>query len=196
MELKFIDIDGFYGGDQHWLPTERMQRGGCSTVTAAEICIFLSSTRPNLRGLYSGDPYAISKEEFVDFAAKMFEYVYPRPGGLTQLSLYTDGIEEYAKSVGVNVSFECMDGFASYEQAADFFTRAIDEGCCMPCLLLEHEDQSLDDILWHWFTLTGYEFVDDELFAVFATYGQRRVISFRHMWNTGREKRGGLIRVC
>ena len=195
MELSFINIDGFYGGDQHWLPTERMQRGGCSTVTVAEICAFLARTTPDLSGLYPGDPSSISKEEFISFASKLFEYVYPRPGGLTQLSLYTDGIAEYAGSVGITLSFECLDGSAPHQQAAAFFTGAIDEGSGIACLLLEHDDQSLDDILWHWFTLTGYEYENGELFAIFATYGQRRRISFRHMWNTGKEKRGGLVKI-
>ncbi len=195
MELEFINIEGHYGGDQHWLPTELMRRGGCSTVTAAEICAFLASKDNALRNLYPGDPSAITKNEFVAFCKSMFKFVYPRLGGLTKLSLYTGGFEAYAKTVGIELEFETLTGDLPYEQAAEFLVKAIDDGCCLPCLLLNHHDESLDDIIWHWFTLTGYELHMGELYAIYATYGKRGVVPLRHMWNTERRKKGGMIRI-
>jgi hypothetical protein len=195
MELEFIDIEGHYGGDQHWLTTELMRRGGCSTVTAAEICAFLALKDPQFKGLYPGDPSAMSKGEFIAFCKKMFKFIYPRIGGLTKLSLYADGFAAYAQSVGVELAFETLSGDMPYEQAEAFLVKAIDEGCCLPCLLLDHHDKSLGDIIWHWFTITGYERSMGQLHAVYATYGKRGTVPFRHMWETGRSKKGGLIRI-
>ncbi|MGI5900004.1 MAG: hypothetical protein ACOX8S_08815 [Christensenellales bacterium] len=195
MELEFIDIEGHYGGDQHWLPTELMRRGGCSTVTAAEICAFLAAKDPLLRNLYPADHSAISKADFIDFCKRMFKFVYPRVGGLTKLSLYIDGFKAYAKSVGAPVEIETLSGDLPYEHAEEFLVKAIGEGSCLICLLLDHHDESLDDIIWHWFMLTGYEHHMGELNAIYGTYGKRGTVSLRHMWETGRRKKGGLIRI-
>ncbi len=199
MELEFVNIVGSYGGDQHWLPTFLMRLGGCSTVTAAEACLYLAA-RHGLTALYPGDPASVSRNEFVSFAAKMFKYVYPRMRGLTDLALYAQGIEQYAKTAGVSLSFEFCAGSKPYDKAEKFLREAIDNNCCLQCLLLEHEDErgdeSLRELTWHWFTLTGYIERGDGLYAVYATYGRRGEFLFKRLWETGREPKGGLIKVC
>ena len=47
--------------------------------------------------------------------------------------------------------------------------------------------------MWHWFLIVGYEKTEDDLLVKIATYGKYRWISFKNLWDTGYEEKGGMI---
>jgi hypothetical protein len=196
-EAPFVRVDEYYGGDQHWLTTLRMRMGGCSTVTAAEICATLAGRYADLAGLYPGDPNHVTQPEFIEYAARYFKYVYPRMRGLTDIGLYLNGINDFARDNGLRLNFTTLSGDADISTAEAFVIDAIDAGDVIACLLLEHtDDVALYDITWHWFNIFGYERREaGGIDIVYATYGQKHTIELAHMWNTGKQPRGGLVRV-
>lgn len=192
-ELDFIDIEGFYGGDQHWYKDPFMRLAGCSAVCASEACAYLAGHFPHLRGLYPGDPAHIAKEEFEAFMAHMFTYITPGITGMSSIHRFGRCFLNYADSVGVGVKLTLLGGGASAEDARAFAAGGLNEGFLVLYLLLKHKDPALDDFTWHWFNLTGYEIKGESMTVGFATWGKKHTADFDNLWNTGANHKGGMV---
>jgi len=83
---------------------------------------------------------------------------------------------------------------ADYIKFTDLILKyQIDNGFPVPCLTLNHKNPLLDDYVWHWFLLTGYEIVNGNWFVKAVSYGYGRWLNFDLLWDTGFDKKGGLI---
>ena len=192
-ELDFIKINGYYGGDQHWYPDMFMRMAGCSAVCASEACAYLALHFPHLRKLYPYDPENITKEEFIRFMITMFKYVTPGFMGMRSIKRFKRCFTEYANAADADVRLTLLDGEADEAAAKEFVTRGLDAGYCVLNLLLTHKDSELDELTWHWFTLTGYEKTGDDMRVDFATWGKKHTLDFSRLWNTGTQSRGGMV---
>lgn len=192
-ELDFINIDGFYGGDQHWYRDRFMRMAGCSAVGASEACAYLAGHFPALRKLYPGDPNTIHKEEFISFMETVFQYVTPGFMGMSSIKRFKRCFLEYACAAGADVRLSLLSGAASADAARQFVMRALDAGYCVLYLLLTHKDGELDEFTWHWFVLTGYETEGDAMRVDFATWGKKNTFDFDRLWNTGTLSHGGMV---
>ena len=47
--------------------------------------------------------------------------------------------------------------------------------------------------MWRWFLLIGYKEYDDTIMVKAVTYGNYEWLDLKELWNTGHEKKGGLI---
>jgi hypothetical protein len=194
-ELDFINIEGYYGGDQHWYADRFMRLAGCSAVCASEACAYLAGHFSHLRELYPYDPLHIKKEDFIRFMTTMFGYVTPGFMGMRSIKRFRKCFLEYAKAAGANVRMSLLGGDEDAAAAREFVKKAIDEGFCVLYLLLTHRDPELDEYTWHWFTLTGYELEGDKMSVDFATWGKKHTLDFDRLWNTGTLQRGGMVTV-
>lgn len=192
-ELDFIDINGYYGGDQHWYDDKFMRLAGCSAVCASEACAYLAGRFPHLRGLYPHDPAALTREDFVRFMTAMFGYVTPGFMGMRSIRRFKRCFLEYAKAAGVDVRMSLLEGDKDASDARNFVIKGIDKGYCVLFLLLTHRDPGMDEYTWHWFTLTGYELEEDRMTVNFATWGKKHTLDFDRLWNSGTLQRGGMV---
>ena len=80
-----------------------------------------------------------------------------------------------------------------YEKAEEAVEAQIQAGWPIPCLTLKHKEPAYDDYVWHWYMLTGYKKEAGHFFVKAVTYGGARWLDFRGLWDTGYEKKGGLI---
>ncbi|MEI6101604.1 MAG: hypothetical protein WCP73_07175 [Eubacteriales bacterium] len=192
-ELDFINIEGFYGGDQNWYRDRFMRMAGCSAVCASEACAYLAGHFPALRKLYPGDPDHIRKEEFVSFMKTVFKYVTPGFMGMSSIKRFKRCFLEYACAAGADVRLTLLGGEAHVDEAKSFVKRAMDAGYCVLYLLLTHKDKELDEFTWHWFTLTGYVDIGESMQVDFATWGNKHSFDFDRMWNTGTLSHGGMV---
>ena len=69
----------------------------------------------------------------------------------------------------------------------------IDKGFPLPCLVLKHKNPMFKDYVWHWFLLTGYDTAGDSCMTKAVTYGEWQWLDMDELWDTGFEKKGGLI---
>ena len=53
----------------------------------------------------------------------------------------------------------------------------------------------MKDYHWHWFNLAGYEKRGERFLVKAVTYGSFRWLDLEELWDTGYERKGGLIRV-
>ena len=51
----------------------------------------------------------------------------------------------------------------------------------------------LEDYIWHWFILAGYEETGNDLLVKAVSYGEYKWFSLKEMWDTGYDKKGGMI---
>lgn len=80
------------------------------------------------------------------------------------------------------------------QNTVETIKQQIDRGFLIPYLLLHHKNPNFENYEWHWFLLTGYDEKPDGRFLVKAvTYGAYEWLDFAKLWNTGYDRKGGLI---
>ncbi|MBQ3377910.1 MAG: hypothetical protein IJG62_06530 [Synergistaceae bacterium] len=192
-ELDYIYIDNCIGCNQDWLPEFDMNRGGCAAVTACDLCMYLSKL-DNFENLYKFKD--LTRENFIKFASIMKPYLTPRYHGIDYLEIYLCGLGDYWRSVNYNIRrLEGLAGSASFNFALEAVKSQIDLNLPIPYLMLNHADNKFEDFEWHWFMLAGYDELDDNILVKAVTYGEVTWLDFKALWNTGCERRGGLIKV-
>jgi len=195
-ELDFFLIDGkYYGGDQNWHTHHMMKLGGCSAVCACEACISLAKDFERFRPLYPFDPHNVTKDDFISFFEIVFKYIYPGIGGLASIIKFEKMLGDYVSTTDADVVIEGIEGTKTYNDAENFIIDSIDRGVPVMYLLLKHASPEFDEYEWHWFNLTGYEEKSDGMYVKAATWGAEHCLNLARMWDTGKAKRGGMVRM-
>lgn len=191
-ELDYIRVDEALGGNQDWFLDPFMKGGGCAAVTACDLCIYFA--RQGLKELYPYDAKKPGKEDYIRFSKQMKPYLRPRWQGIDTLDIYLEGIRSYWEDVGCKaLAAEGLSGTEPYEAAREAVRRQIDKGLPIPFLLLHHREPSLKDYVWHWFNLAGYEEFQEKFFVKAVTYGEMEWLDLQKLWDTGFERKGGMI---
>lgn len=194
-EIDYIQIENALGGNQDWFRDPFMHGGGCAAVTACDLCIYLARER-KLTRLYPFHVGQLTKQDYIEFSKIMKPYLRPRWQGIDTLDIYLTGIRRYWETAGCQeVEADGLYGTASVEEAKEAVRRQIDQGLPIPYLLLKHTNPIFEDYLWHWFNLAGYEELDGEFRVKAVTYGNYQWLDLKKLWNTGVEKKGGMILV-
>jgi len=193
VELPYFFIGNSLGGQQEWLPEYMMRIGGCAAVTACDCSIYFELYK-GVKNLYPFDKQKILKADYIKFTDAMKPYLHPRWSGIDKLSIYIDGFGKFLQDRGVeNLTLSGWEGDANFESTHLILKYQIDNGFPVPCLTLNHKNPLLDDYVWHWFLLTGYEIVNGNWFVKAVSYGYGRWLNFDLLWDTGFDKKGGLI---
>ena len=194
-ELEHFFIGDSYGGQQEWYPrfTEfGMYIGGCAAITACDCSIYF--TKYFGRHLYPFDVQNISRTEYLEFGRIMEPYLYPRWSGVDKPEIYVDGYGRFLREHGENsLTLSPWPGENSYDDTREVVRRHIDAGFPLPCLILNHRAPELEDYNWHWFILNAYDERDGKFFVKAVTYGVGRWFDLAVLWDTGYQRRGGLI---
>lgn len=194
-ELPHFYIGSSLGGQQKWysrITNFGMNVGGCAAITACDCAIYFEKYF-GLHGLYPFDLQNISRENYLRFGKIMEPYLYPRWSGVDKLEIYLDGFGRFLKDRGANVNLSGWSGENNFFDSWKIICSQIDAGYPLPCLNLKHKEQSLKDYVWHWFILNGYEVRDEKFFVKAVSYGIGRWINFATLWDTGYQRKGGLI---
>lgn len=192
-ELPHFAVGSDYGGSQDWCTELWMNIGGCAAVTACDSSIFFMLHKGR-RELY---PYAladISRKDYVDFTDIMKPYLYPREGGVDRLDLYTDGFGRFLRDRGENaISMSPWPGEHDLSETKDTVKKQIDDGWLIPVLTLQHMHPSMREYVWHWYLLNGYDEQGERFFVKAVTFGAWQWLDFGVLWNTGFDRKGGLV---
>ena len=195
--LDYFTIEGTPGGNQDWLIEWDMNMGGCAAVTACDVCIFLAKLLPEkFASLYPFYVEKLSRTDFVNFASIMKPFLYPRYHGIDFLETYICGFYDYLKKINNNsLILEGISGNVNYEIFSEAVINRLDNNFPVPYLMLHHRDKKLDDFEWHWFNLAGYEKINGDINVLTVTYGEYQWFSLKNMYETGYERRGGIIKI-
>ena len=194
-ELPHFYIGESLGGQQEWysrLTDFGMNVGGCAAITACDCSIYFEKYF-NLRGLYPFDLKNITREDYLRFGKIMEPYLYPRWSGVDKLEIYIDGFGRFLKDRHADLKLSGWSGENNFYDTQKKILAQIDSGCPLPCLTLKHKEPSLQDYVWHWFILNGYEIRDEKFFVKAVSYSVGRWFDFAKLWDTGYQRKGGLI---
>ncbi len=194
-ELDYFTIGDSYGGNQDWFAGFMMRLGGCAAETVCDLCVYFAKYfGENCLYPYSLDP--VRKKDYVLLADRIRPYLSPRPGGISSLSTYLDGLSAFFKRTGEERLHALpFSGDNSTSDAAQAVRSRIDSRYTVPCLTLRHSAKEMDDYIWHWYTLNAYDWdpETDRMSVKAVTYGEGKWLDFATLWNTGYKEKGGLI---
>jgi hypothetical protein len=193
--LPHFYVGDSLGGQQDWysrITDFGLNVGGCAAITACDCAICLEKYF-GLRGLYPFDSQNVTREDYLRFGKIMEPYLYPRWSGVDKLEIYLDGFGKFLRDRNVDLKLSSWSGENDFDNTREVIRRQIDANLPIPCLTLNHQAQSLQDYVWHWFILNGYELRDEEFFVQAVSYGVGRWFDFATLWNTGYSRKGGLI---
>lgn len=192
-ELKYFNIENSYGGNKNWFYDPMMKLGGCAAVVACDLCIYLKILR-GIKNLYPFNIYFLQKKDYIKFSKTMKPYLHPRLKGIDTLQLYIDGFKSYLHDINYEeINIEPFSGENSVYDGEKIIVNQIEKEIPIPFLLLKHKNKKLYKFVWHWFLIVGYEKTEDDLLVKVATYGKYKWISFKDLWNTGYDKKGGML---
>ena len=192
-ELPHFQISDSYGGNQDWFPTFMMRIGGCGAETACDSSIYFALHR-GLAGIAPENAASITKDAYIRFAYEMKPYLSPRMSGIDRLDIYMEGYAQYLKDHGeTHLTTKPLDGKEPYETAQAAVRSQIDQGYPIPTLILNHRSKALNDYVWHWFLINGYDDTEGSFLVKAVTYSKYEWLDFQQLWNTGHERRGGLV---
>ena len=191
-ELEYFNIEGSYGGNQDWFWDFMMKAGGCAAVTACDCCIYFDIYKGT--NLYPYESSNLTKKDYIRFGMDMKPHLRPRWSGIDTLELYTNGFQEYLSCRSCDAfGMIPFHGTRKFQDAGKVLREQIDKGIPVPYLLLKHKNPAFRDYEWHWFLMTGYEMHEDKCMVKAVTYGSWEWIDFEELWNTGYQRRGGMI---
>ena len=193
IELPHFNVGSAYGGSQEWCTDLWMYIGGCAAVTACDSSIFFMLHK-GMRELY---PYAISdisRRDYVAFTDIMKPYLYPREMGVNRLEIYIDGFGRFLRDRGETaLSMTPWAGEKDITETIETVKKQIGAGWIVPSLTLQHSRPSMQNYVWHWYLLNGYEERDGMFLVKAVTFGIWEWLDFTTLWDTRFEPKGGLI---
>ncbi len=193
--LEHFHIGGSCGGDQRWFSDPWMKHGGCAAVTACDLCVYLAGNR-GMANLCPFDPADVTLEDYLAFGERMRPYLSPRPMGINTTEIYIEGLERYfADRGGAPLTLSGVSGQTDTESAVALVRDQIDRGFPVPYLMLLHRDKKLDDYMWHWFLLNAWRETPRAFQVRAVSYGKEIWVDLRHLWRTGRRRKGGFVRI-
>ena len=192
-ELPHFQIGDSYGGNQDWFPTFMMRIGGCGAETACDSSIYFA-LHHGLVDIAPEKAAELDRDDYIRFAYDMKPYLSPRMSGIDRLDIYTDGYAQFLRDRGeTRLIMEELNGSEPYETAKASVMRQIDLGYPIPTLVLNHRDKAFHDYIWHWFLINGYDDTDNRFLVKAVTYSKYEWLNFKQLWETGHQKRGGLV---
>ena len=193
-ELDYFWVGEEYGGRQSLLPDMVMRFAGCAAVTACDSLIYMTLYK-NLKNLCPFSTDQLRGRDYVAFFKTVKPYLRPRLMGINRLEIFVAAFKKFLKEHGTFfLDVLPWSGDHDEQNTVETIKQQIDRGFLIPYLLLHHKNPNFENYEWHWFLLTGYDEKPDGRFMVKAvTYGAYEWLDFAKLWNTGYDRKGGLI---
>ncbi len=193
-ELDYFWVGEEYGGRQSLLPDMVMRFAGCAAVTACDSLIYMTLYK-NLKNLCPFSTDQLRGRDYVAFFKTVKPYLRPRLMGINRLEIFVAAFKKFLKEHGTFfLDVLPWSGDHDEQDTVNTIRQQIDRGFLIPYLLLHHKNPNFENYEWHWFLLTGYDEKPDGRFLVKAvTYGAYEWLDFAKLWNTGYDRKGGLI---
>lgn len=174
MELDFPRIrmkkgGTAYGGSQKWYRSPRQKLAGCAPTSAANLAAYyrIGASPDDCDGMIPVYEYA----SFLAIMKQTWKYLTPGMRGFPYLDKYHEKFLKYARRFGVRLSFSTFRDWDTPEQALAYILSALERKDPAVMLILTHEAEELEDITWHWLTISGYD--EAEKKVILSNYGRR-----------------------
>lgn len=186
LNYDYLLIDKkYYGGNQEWFSSIFQRKAGCGPVSASNVIMYESKKH-------------YSKEEFIKLMEDMWNYITPGMMGLNKVEYYNDGFSKYIKDNNIKLKESNILKIAknkeerpSIKELFEFINKAIELDHPVAFLNLDNGKEKVLDS-WHWVTIVGIEYKDEELIADIVDEGLLKTINLS-LWLNSTTKEGGFI---
>jgi len=165
------------GGSQYWYPSEGfIPNGACGATAASNILGYLLMTRGSLyasacdtglidpampKGFTAKEQVPVQKTEYLEFMKKIYEFLYPHPGGL-MADGFAEGISKFASKYKLPLDTKCLKIPINrkqrplLEEVIAFIKTSLEADIPVAFLILSSGCVSVLDT-WHWVTILGLD---------------------------------------
>lgn len=169
-----------YGGSQDWFRNPWRKLSGCAAVSATNLAAYygigmvpdLPAPPSDASGEgTSAKAEVFSRKYYLDHMTAMFrQHMTTGMMGFPDPDKYITEFTAYAKEHDVSVTAQKQYERASVEEAISFLRERLGFDTPVVILILNHKADELDDIRWHWMTITGYDEESGDI--VVSNYGR------------------------
>lgn len=153
-----------FGGSQEYFAHPWRRMSGCAAVSAVNIAAF--------DGIGMEKKEVYTQEEYTDAMKRMFkEHMTSGMMGFPDPEKYISEYLAYAKEHGVSLSVDRQFEREDADGAVSWICAYLKKDRPVVILILNHRDDTLDDIRWHWMVITGYEPEKEEI--IVSNYGKK-----------------------
>lgn len=180
--LKIYDGNKiYYGGNQAWFDKKNLINRGCGIVAAANITAYMSKEFDVKENLYSYETF--SKSNFIKHMYDINEYIRPTIIGVPTLKVFSKGIEDFAKSRGIQIKANWESDKIEKEDFAEYIKSGLNSN--LPVAYLQYYNSKKMKYNWHWMTITKYykNIKNGSTSIVVSTWGEKRVLNFDALWS-------------
>lgn len=205
--VSVLSADGnrvYYGGDQSWFVKKVDRECCCGTVAAANVMAYLAKTHSSLRNLYQYNIDEITQEDFIKHMNDLYPFVKPAKlpfinagAGVPFMKWYGNGVENYAKSRGVNLTANWVTNIKGFKSVVKYIKEGLLREC--PVAFVNWLNPKLKKVLWespvnkkqiyqdfqfHWVTITALweNNGNGEVLLEVSSWGGRATICFNDIW--------------
>lgn len=169
----------FYGGNQSWFKDEKNRKAGCGAVAVANITAYISKNTGDHK-LYKYSDF--SKPSFINHMENVVEYVKPKEKvGILRVDEFIEDSIDFAKSRGVRVKGDHIIFGRDYISICDFIKESLNEDIPVGFLMLRND--KLKEFDYHWMTITKYYENDVSTYIIVSTWGEKRIINLKDVYN-------------
>lgn len=191
LHIKESDGHIYFGADQEWYPTLWQRRAGCGPTTASQLILYFQN-----KGSIASLLNVQDKESMVRLMERVWTFVTPGIMGLHLISQFTEGVDNYLKSISSSLAEQTLQIPRSenkrppFSQVVDFLVSSLQADSPVAFLNLSRGSlTNLDE--WHWVTIVEVEqdTEDSDLYATIYDAGTYWKINMTQWYET--TKRGG-----
>ena len=194
--LHIVEPNGhtYYGADQEWYPTLWQRRAGCGPTTATQLLLYFQN-----KGSIGTSTRVVDKESLVALMENVWRFVTPGIMGLHLISQFTEGVDNYLKSLSSSLVKQTLqiprseDKRPPFSRVVDFLVTSLQADSPVAFLNLSRGSlTNLDE--WHWVTIVAVEQDREEsdLYATIYDAGNHWKINMT-LWYQTTKRGGGLV---
>ena len=146
-----------YGGNQEWYADKWARQAGCASVTAANIAACYALNDLRMAALAPDSQARMKREEYLALMGEMYSRMKPGLMGYPYPDRLGREFSIYAKEKGINLIPTVMTVWKDWREGYQEVKESIDAGGAVGFLILKHRAPELQEDLWHWITICGYE---------------------------------------
>lgn len=169
-EVKLPDGTNSFGGSQKWFHHVWRKMSGCASVSATNLAAFdrIGMAPAEMR---DGIPVYAFKAFRKQMNLMFREYMTSGMRGFPDPDLYRDRFIAYAARYGVLAEWSHLYEWQESGAPKQYIRERLLANRPVALLILMHAAKVLDDVTWHWMTITGYDEAPDEI--VVSNYGKK-----------------------
>ena len=143
----------YYGGSQEWYLDRWKSMAGCAAISASNIAAYYEIGTHCMSNT-NGEKYILMKD-YINLMNTMYHYMRPHLFGFTQYKKYLYRFLLYTSIHNRYFTGKFINQWDNINTPINFIYSALCNHNPIALLILTHDNNTLNNICWHWMTITG-----------------------------------------